>query len=237
MGSISARGGKRAKCVLGNYEDKYLRADGARGVAPLHGSMEGSGALADPSPYQSCFARGPFGGAGDNTSMAGDVCLDPTAKRPRSQDTEDDWRTFGILHGRKITTGLDERPEVADCGFLPGFARGLRTICADREEAISTQFPQWGDGARKVALGVYLMSHVRQVNIVDMVHFLHLAVGGSLLFVRDRSVSYYKRGAFRKIGAYAPAEVFLQCAQYAHTLRGALLCMDENGAVRSRGYI
>ena len=162
--------------------------------------------------------------------MAGELRLDPTAKKPSSLDTEDDWRTIGILHGCKITTGLDGRPEVTDCGSLPGFARSLRTTWRDREDAISTHRPQWGDGARKVALGIYLMSQARQINIVDMVHFLHLAVGGSLLFIRDGSVAYYKRGRFRKIGPVAPVEVFLQRAQFAHTLRGALLCMGDSGA-------
>ena len=148
------------------------------GSLPFTVPWKDRGACAEPSPYLTRYARGPYGGSGENNAMAGEARLDPTARKPRSQDTEDDWRTIGILHGCKITTGLDGRPEVVDCGFLPGFARSLRTICDDREEAISTQFPQWGAGARKVALGVYLMSQTRQVNIVDMVHFLHIAVGG-----------------------------------------------------------
>ena len=57
MDSIIARGGKRAKCILGNYVDRYPRDDGARGGPPLHGSMEGAGVRAEPSPYLAGYAR------------------------------------------------------------------------------------------------------------------------------------------------------------------------------------
>ena len=45
-------------------------------------------------------------------------------------------------------------------------------------DTISIHHLQWGDGARKVALGVHLMSHVREINVVDLVHFLHHDVWG-----------------------------------------------------------
>ena len=73
------------------------------------------------------------------------------------------------------------------------------------------------------------MSHDRRVSVVDLAHFLHLDVGGSLLFIRGGVLSYYKRGRFREIGPVVPVEVLTQCAQYAHTLRGALLYIGDNG--------
>ena len=54
--------------------------------------------------------------------------------------------------------------------------------------------------------------------------------GGSLLLARGGKISYYKRGRFREIGPVAPDDVLLQCVQYSHTLRGALLCIGESGA-------
>ena len=78
------------------------------------------------------------GNDGSNTSKIRMYYLDPTARRPKEIDTEDDGRSIGILHGRKVTTGLDDRPEVGDCGFLPGFARPLQCIMKERGYTLST---------------------------------------------------------------------------------------------------
>ena len=63
--------------------------------------------------------------------------LDPTARQPRELDMEDGRRNNGISHGRKVTTGLDDRPEVEDCGPLPGFARSLQRIMRERGDTLS----------------------------------------------------------------------------------------------------
>ena len=83
------------------------------------------------------------------------------------------------------------------------------------------------------------MRKVRIINVADLVHLLHLSVGGPLLFVRDGGLSRYKRERFREIGPDAPVEVAVQCSQYAHTLRGALLCIGDSGgvALQNRIYI
>ena len=52
---------------------------------------------------------------------------------------------------------------------------------------------------------------------------------GSLLFICVGGLSYYKRGRFREIGPVSPVEVLLQCAQYAHTLRGSILYIGDSG--------
>ena len=52
------------------------------------------------------------GNDGSNTSKFGMYYLDPEARKSKELDTEDDWRNIGILHGRKVTTGLDDKPEV-----------------------------------------------------------------------------------------------------------------------------
>ena len=88
------------------------------------------------------------GNVENNTSKFGMYYIDPAARKPKDLDTEDDWRNNGILHGRNVTTGLDDRPEVGDCGPLPGFARTLQCIMKERADSLSIQNPQRGDGAR-----------------------------------------------------------------------------------------
>ena len=44
----------------------------------------------------------------------------------------------------------------------------------------------------------------------DLVHFLHIAVGGSLLFARSGGLAYSKRGRFREIAPVVPVEVASQ---------------------------
>ena len=94
---------------------------------------------------------------------------------------------------------------------------------------ISSHYDHWCDGTRKVARGVHLMSQIGRIYAFDLVHFLHLAVGGSLLFIRSGGISYYKRGRFREIGPSVTVAVASQCAQYVQKVRGALLCIGDNG--------
>ena len=143
---------------------------------------------------------------------------------------EDGWRMDGILHGRKSATGLGDRPKVEDSGFLPGFAQTLESITKEMGDTSPTQHARWGDGARTVALGVYLMSQVRML-YVDSVHLLNLDVGASLQFIRDGGLSYYTRGRFREIWSSAPVKVASQCAQYAQTSRATLPFIGDNGMV------
>ena len=67
----------------------------------------------------------------------------------------------------------------------------------ERGDTLPIQHPQWGDGARKVALVMLLMSQARSIGVFDSAHLLHLAVGGSILFIRGGGLSYYKRGRFK----------------------------------------
>ena len=53
-----------------------------------------------------------WGFAERSTPMFGGRYVDPTSRRPKESDMEDCWRSNGILHGRNVTTGLDERPDV-----------------------------------------------------------------------------------------------------------------------------
>ena len=91
---------------------------------------------------------------------------------------EYDRRSNGILHGRMATTGLGGRPDVGDFGGLPGIAPSQRSIAMEMGSALSYHHANWIDGARKVALGVYLMNHVMRLCVVDFLRFLHLAVRG-----------------------------------------------------------
>ena len=153
----STRREKRAMCIVGNYSmDRNCIDDGGCGERPRFGVAECSGQNGE-SP------RGPGGRSrlgGDrpvvagnprrgDTPMWGGYCLDHTAKKPNAIDMEDDRRSSGILHGRMVTTGVDDRPEVSDCGVLPGFGRSLQCIIKEREDNISAHHPQWGEVARK----------------------------------------------------------------------------------------
>ena len=80
-----------------------------------------------------------------------------------------------------MTTGLGDRPEVGYFGFLLGFARSLQNIMKEMDGTISSHYSHWCEGARKVALCAHLMSHIRRIYVFDLVHFLHLAVGGDAI--------------------------------------------------------
>ena len=190
------RGEKRAKCIFGNYVERYRDDDSGECAHPVSGGNEGAMRLGESQRDLAAPARMPGdrpidaanrrGNDDNDTSKVGICYLDPTSRKPKG-NTDDEERSIGILHGCNVTTGLDDRPEVGDCGFLPGFARSLQCIMKERGDTLSIRHPHWSDGARKVALGVFLMSQARRVGVVDLVHFLHLAVGG-------RSYSYDAAG-------------------------------------------
>ena len=240
MGADILRGTKRMRRLLSNYVVRRRADEGGSGDAPLFDGKEDA-AKPGESPRalldvirlagdKASNAGGPWRNAENNTPQSGGRYLDHTPRRPKALDMEDDWRSNGILHGRKVAPGLDDRPEVGNSGRRRGFARRLQSITQEMNDTLSSQHARWGDGARTVALGVYLMSQVRML-YVDSVHLLNLDVGASLQFIRDGGLSYYTRGRFREIWSSAPVKVASQCAQYAQTSRATLPFIGDNGMV------
>ena len=127
-----------------------------------------------------------WGDAAETTSMVG-VLSRPHREKSKCVRYGRRLANYRDFTWAQVAAGLDDRPEVGDCGFLPGFARSLQCIARGMEDTIPIHHPQRGDGARKVALCVYLMSQVGKINVVGSAHFLHLAVGG-------RSYSYDAAG-------------------------------------------
>ena len=76
---------------------------------------------------------------------------------------------------------LGDRQEGGDCGPLTCFARILQSITKEMGDTISIQRAKWSDGARKGALGVYLMSQFR---------------GGYLLSIWFSLCSSFREGRF-----------------------------------------
>ena len=171
--------------LSGNYVYRYRTDEGGNGEAPRIESNKESGPHGDsPRALLDCMRL-----AGDKDSNAGGPRSiartpkspgsfgEPIARDLKESDTDDDRRSSGIAHGRKVAAGLGDSPEVADYGFLHGFARSLKSIAKELKDTLSSLHTNWSDGARKVAPGVYLTRQVRCLEVVDLVHFLHIDVG------------------------------------------------------------
>ena len=165
MGAGTARGEKRAMCISGNYVERYRGDDNGYCDHPWGEDNKADIDIEQPprDPVERAHIFGErlrdaedcHGNAGCNTTKVGTPYLYPTSRN--EIDAEGDRRSIGILHGCKVTTGLDDRPEVGGCGFLPCFAQQIQCLMKERQNTISIHHPYWCDGARKIALGVFLM--------------------------------------------------------------------------------
>ena len=73
------------------------------------------------------------------------------------------------------------------------------------------------------------MSYTRRVDVVSMVHLLHLAAGNTVLKIRSGELMAYKGGFYEPVGDLAPEHVLTHCALFAQTLEGLLVRMGEMG--------
>ena len=209
--------------LLGIYVERYRDGEVGNRDSPIFDGKKEATKRGDyPLALVDCMrlegdmasnAGGPWEIPDKTSPKYGVRYVGPTARRPEESDMEGGRRSNGILHGRMVAAGLDDRPEVGGFGFLPGLARSLQIITKARRDTISIQHSNWNDGARKIPPVVYLMSQARRLYFGDLVHVLHFAVGASILFIRDGGLSYYKRGFPRELGSAAPVEVSTLCAQ------------------------
>ena len=67
-----------------------------------------------------------LGIAGKYTPKLGGRYVDSTDRRPRESNMGDYGRSSGFLHGRNVTTGLDDRLEIA--GSFMGSREAFRLL-------------------------------------------------------------------------------------------------------------
>ena len=186
MGPDSSNGTTMAGGLYGNYVGRYRADEGGSGgvrnseVKRYRRNLESRRAPSwisrDYQEIEQATREGRGGISDRTTPRFGGLFVDPIARRLKESGMGDDRRSNGILNGRNFATGLEDREEVPDIGLLPGFARKLQIITKAMGDTISSQHDNWGDGARKAAPGVYLMSQVRRPGVVDLVQFLRLDV-------------------------------------------------------------
>ena len=101
-----------------------------------------------------------------------------------------------ILHGCAGGSRLGDMPEIEAFGFLLNFQCAILRISTEREDKLACPHADLGDGARKVALGIYLTSRAAGV---DVVHFLYLQLGASLLCFRAGVPCFCASRSFREV--------------------------------------
>ena len=114
---------------------------------------------------------------------------------------------------------------------LTTLARAPKDTVARRTALARRLYPGWCDSARRIALGVLLLNGSRGADILDIVHFMYLAVGDSIL-LRIGDDLYMRDGPdMAKIGGLAPAEILAQCALYSKMVAGLLRNIGAIGCV------
>ena len=127
MGAGIPHGGKRAKCIFGNYVERYRIDDAGNGAPPRLGVIGGARKLGEsPRDLADCArmagdrssnAGNHRGNADNTTSNFGRYYLDPAAWKPEELDMEGDWRNIGILHRCKVATGLGSGRQTGSWGL------------------------------------------------------------------------------------------------------------------------
>ena len=156
-------------------------------------------------------------------------------KRHRADDIYDESIQYNPkLRGQEVPLQVDGRPEIEECAISQFYPPGVRQGCEDRMKYISQKFPEWSVTLRKLALGAFVMSYTRRVDVVSMVHLLHLAAGNTVLKIRSGELMAYKGGFYEAVGDIVPEHVLTHCALFAQTLEGLLIKMDDMGICSRR---
>ena len=166
----------------------------------------------------------------EGKSMAcGDKCLNGR-KRSRQEVMVDESRQFNPrLHGHEVPLIIEGRPEIEDSTISANFPVRASRFFDDRMEFIARNYPDWPVTLRRLALGAFVMSYTRRVDVVSMVYLLHLASGNTVLKLRIGSLSVYEGGFYEPIGDMAPEYILTHCALFAQTLEGLLWEMGRIG--------
>ena len=124
-------------------------------------------------PNGSCAA-----GATDSTSVAD--YSDPH-RADTAMSTSSTPPDFGFTNGLSSGSGSPIGQEVDEVAHLREDANPdselKKCVVARRMLLVDSNYPQWPDFIRRVALGVLLMSNTRDINMQEMVRCLYLSQG------------------------------------------------------------
>ena len=98
-----------------------------------------------------------------------------------------------------------------------------------RGDYLRRTYGHWSDDMRRIAMGVVLMSTTREANVQDQVHFLQLALGGTLLRTHGGQTFLYEDGAFRLFVGVVPEYMISRCKVYAECVEGGMWCIWNRG--------
>ena len=101
------------------------------------------------------------------------------------------------------------------------------SVIARRMSYVAANFPEWPEELARVALGVALVSLTREMNVQDLVHFLHLAHGNMRLRPHSGQTYMYGNGAFRLFNGAMPGSVLQRCKDYASYVDGCIWRIDK----------
>ena len=87
---------------------------------------------------------------------------------------------------------------------------------------VAENYPALSGELARVALGVSLMSLMREINAQDLVHFLHLAQENMYLRPHTGQTYLYENGAFMRFNGVMPGSVLQRCNEYASYVEGCL---------------
>ena len=159
----------------------------------------GNNQISNDAPLLRELEGKPMAGAGK--------CLN-TKKRPRVGIMADESRQYNpTIHGHEVPMIIEGRPEIEDSAISEKSPVGACRFFDDRMEFIARNYPDWPVTLRRLALGAFVMSYTRRVDVVSMAYLLHLASGNTLLELRIGSLSVYEGGFYEPIGDTAPESV------------------------------
>ena len=112
-----------------------------------------------------------------------------------------------------------------------------RRVVARRMLLAGERYHGWGDSFKRVSLGVLLMSTTRDINMHEMLHFLHLSQGSTHLRPHAGQTFLYDNGAFRLFNGVMRESVLQRCREYDELSEWRLWCLAKKPVPREDAEI
>ena len=95
-------------------------------------------------------------------------------------------------------------------------------VIARKMTFASQAYPSWTYALTREALGVVLPISAREIEVRDLAHFLHLAVGHMYLRSHSDQTYMYENGALMPLNGVMPESLFPRCKEYAAYVEGCV---------------
>ena len=114
---------------------------------------------------------------------------------------------------------------------LTTLSRTPRYTVARRTAFARRLYRGWRDSARRLALGILLLNESRGADILDVAHFMYLAVGGSIIVRIGDDLYMREELGLGKLGELTPSKILAQCALYSKMVAGLIRYIGSVGCV------